>query len=156
VGTPADVFATSALTWGHSILASVEYSDARRAFNAAITEYAEAAASAVLAAATGDTAATGGAGSTAGTASPQATAAGHPAGRWPVAEAGTRLDAMKARIAEITHPWQLVQEPTPDLGGQHLISLYAMRHEVAEGAASVHDLVEQLTGTQRRKSHPVS
>jgi len=32
-GTPAEVFTTSALTWGHSILASVQYSDARRAFN---------------------------------------------------------------------------------------------------------------------------
>jgi alkylation response protein AidB-like acyl-CoA dehydrogenase len=150
VGTPADVFATSALTWGHSILASVEYSGARHAFNAAITEYAEAAASAVLAGEAGD------AGGGAGAASPRPAAAGHPAGRWPVAEAGTRLDAMKAKIAEITHPWQLIQEPAPDLGGQHLISLYAMRHEVAEGAASVHGLVEQLTGTQRRKSHPVS
>ncbi len=48
---------------------------------------------------------------------------------------------MKAKIAEITHPWQLVQGPAPDLGGQHLISLYAMRHEVAEGAARVHDLI---------------
>jgi hypothetical protein len=54
---------------------------------------------------------------------------------------------MKARIAEVTHPWQLVQEPTPDLGGQHLIGLYAMRHEITEGAASVHALAEQLTGT---------
>ena len=147
VGTPADVFATSALTWGHSLLASVEYSDARRAFSAAITEYAEAAASAVLA---------GEAGDAVRSVSPPRAAAGHPVGRWPIAEAGTRLDAMKARIAEITHPWQLVQEPTPDLGGQHLIGLYAMRHEVAESAASVHGLVEQLTGTQRRKSHPVS
>src|SRR5215469_8764631 len=32
-GALADVFTTSALTWGHSILASVQYSDARRAFN---------------------------------------------------------------------------------------------------------------------------
>jgi hypothetical protein len=70
-----------------------------------------------------------------------------PAGRWPVAEAGVLLDEMKAKIAEITHPWQLVQAPTPDLGGQHLIGLHAMRHEVAEGAATVHALVGQLTGT---------
>jgi hypothetical protein len=70
-----------------------------------------------------------------------------PSGRWPIAEAGVRLDAMKAKIAEFTHPWQLVQEPAPDLGGQHLIGLHAMRHEIAEGAASVHALVEQLTGT---------
>jgi hypothetical protein len=54
---------------------------------------------------------------------------------------------MKSKIAEVTHPWQLVQEPAPDLGGQHLISLYAMRHEVAAGAASVHALAGQLTGT---------
>jgi hypothetical protein len=57
------------------------------------------------------------------------------------------LDEMKAKIAEVTHPWPLVQAPAPDLGGQHLISLYAMRHEVAEGSATVHALVEQLTGT---------
>ena len=54
---------------------------------------------------------------------------------------------MKAKIAEITHPWQLVQAPAPDLGGQHLIGLHAMRHEVAEGSATVHALVSQLTGT---------
>src|ERR1700722_8387761 len=42
-GALADVFTTSALTWGHSILASVQHSAARRAFNAAITAVAEAA-----------------------------------------------------------------------------------------------------------------
>ena len=42
-GALADVFTTSALTWGHSVLASVQYSDARRAFNAAITAVAQAA-----------------------------------------------------------------------------------------------------------------
>jgi hypothetical protein len=68
--------------------------------------------------------------------------------RWPLAEAGVRLDAMKAKIAEITHPWQLVQEAAPDLGGQHLISLYAMRARITEGAAGVHALVEQLTGAK--------
>jgi alkylation response protein AidB-like acyl-CoA dehydrogenase len=124
-GTPGDVFTTSALTWGHSILASVQYSDARRAFNDAITWCAEAATPAAFAAGNG-----------------------RAAGRWPVAEAGVLLDAMKAKIAEITHPWQLVQEPAPDLGGQHLISLYALRHEVAEGAAHVHNLVTQVTGTK--------
>ena len=144
-GTPADVFTTSALTWGHSILASVQYSDARRAFNEAITAYAEAAVSDAFPV-------PGGPGATGPVVSGQAAQAGagfsgRPADRWPVAEAGTRLDAMKAKIAEITHPWQLLQAPTPDLGGQHLISLYAMRHEIAEGAASVHALVEQLTGT---------
>jgi hypothetical protein len=133
-GTPADVFTTSALTWGHSILASVQYSDARRAFNDAITSYAEAAVADALAGPVVPVV-------------PGQGASRRPDSRWPVAEAGIRLDAMKAKIAEITHPWQLVQEPTPDLGGQHLISLYAMRHEVTEGAASVHALVEQLTGT---------
>jgi hypothetical protein len=73
--------------------------------------------------------------------------AGHKPGRWPVAEASVLLDAMKAKIAEITHPWQLVQEPAPDLGGQHLISLYAMRHQVAAGAAQVRRLIAQITGT---------
>ena len=32
------------------------------------------------------------------------------------------------------------------LGGQHLIGLHAMRHEVAEGAAHVHGLIAQMTG----------
>jgi hypothetical protein len=180
-GRPADVFTTSALTWGHSILASVKYSDARRAFNDAITSYAEAALADVLAGlggpvsggpvsggtASGGTASGGtvsdgtvsGGTVSGGTVSgrtvfPGQEAGGRPAaGRWPVAEAGARLDAMKAKIAEITHPWQLVQEPTPDLGGQHLISLYAMRHEITAGAASVHALVEQLTGTTA-PAHP--
>jgi hypothetical protein len=125
-GAPADVFTTSALTWGHSVLASVQYSDARRAFNDAITACAEAATPAAFA---------------------DPKTSGGPPRRWPVAEAGLMLDELKAKIAEITHPWQLVQAPTPDLGGQHLISLHAMRHEVAEGSAAVHALVEQLTGT---------
>ena len=117
-GTPGDVFATSAIGWGHSILASVQYSDARRAFNAA-----------VAAATPADDGHRGGA---------------HPLDQWPVAEAGLRLDAMKARIADITHPWKLTPDEAPDLGGQHLIGVYAMRHEVAEGAGRVHDLVAQL------------
>jgi alkylation response protein AidB-like acyl-CoA dehydrogenase len=160
-GTPADIFTTSALTWGHSILASVQYSDARRAFDAALTAYAEAAAAAMSAAdpaAPGQSRASGAsagavAGQAAGPAEPAGPvpAASTPppggAGHWPVAEAGTRLDAMKARIGEVTHPWQLVQTPAPDVGGQHLIGLYAMRHEVAEGAARVHDLISQITGT---------
>ena len=151
-GTPGDVFTTSALTWGHSVLASVQYSNARRAFNDAITACAEA----VTPAAFADPADPPGppASARAATASPaderQAGTAGHPparpAGRWPVAEAGVLLDEMKAKIAEITHPWQLVQAPAPDLGGQHLIGLHAMRHEVAEGSATVHALVSQLTG----------
>jgi alkylation response protein AidB-like acyl-CoA dehydrogenase len=120
-GTPGDVFATSAIGWGHSILASVQYSDARRAFNAA-----------VAAATPTDSSADG------------HRDGGHPLDQWPVAEAGLRLDAMKARIADITHPWQLTPDETPDLGGQHFINIYAMRHEVAEGAGRVHDLVSQL------------
>jgi hypothetical protein len=138
-GTPGDVFTTSALTWGHSVLASVQYSDARRAFNDAITACAEA----VTPAAFGDPVDPPGSAAAPAAGRPP----GRPAGRWPVAEAGILLDEMKAKIAEITHPWQLVQAPAPDLGGQHLIGLYAMRHEIAEGSATVHALVEQLTGT---------
>jgi hypothetical protein len=159
-GTPAEVFTTSALTWGHSILASVQYSDARRAFNDAITACAEAATPAAFAGLAGPAAPASAAGAaSAADKADEASAAdevpagsagrppGRPTGRWPVAEAGTLLDEMKAKIGEITHPWQLVQAPTPDLGGQHLISLHAMRHEVAEGSATVHALVRQLTGT---------
>jgi hypothetical protein len=126
VGTPGDVFTTSAIAWGHSILASVQYSDARRAFNAALA----AASPASPASSAGLPADPGG---------------GHPLDQWPVAEAGLRLDAMKAKIAEITHPWALVPEQGPDLGGQRLISIYAMRHEVAEGADRVHDLITEIT-----------
>jgi hypothetical protein len=139
-GTPADVFTTSALTWGHSILASVQYSDARRAFNDAITAYADAATPAAFT----DPAAPA---SRVDRSVAQLGAVGRPTGRWPVADAGVLLDDMKAKIAGITHPWQLIQDQTPDLGGQHLIGLYAMRHEIAEGAATVHTLVERLTGT---------
>ena len=159
-GTPGDVFTTSALTWGHSILASVQYSDARRAFNDAITACAEAVTPAAFADPVDPpgapcppgsvVAGSGGAGTASAADGRQAGTAGRPpggpAGRWPVAEAGVLLDEMKARIAEITHPWQLVQAPTPDLGGQHLIGLHAMRHEIAEGSATVHALVNQLTG----------
>ena len=115
-GSPADVFTTSAIAWGHSILASVQYSDARRAFNAAVAAVDPA----------------------------PAVAGGHPLDQWPVAEAGLRLDAMKAKIAEITHPWPLVPDQAPDLGGQRLISIFTMRHEVAEGAARVLDLIGQI------------
>ena len=68
----------------------------------------------------------------------------HPLDQWPVAEAGLRLDAMKAKIAEITHPWPLVREPAPDLGGQHLISVFTMRNEVTEGARRVLSLTAQI------------
>ncbi|HXT91815.1 MAG TPA: hypothetical protein VN714_21485 [Trebonia sp.] len=142
VGTPGDVFTTSALTWGHAVLASVQYSDARRAYNDAITACADAATPAAFAE-------PGGPAEAHGPAVPDQGAAGSGSlARWPLAEAGVRLDAMKAKIAEITHPWQLVQEAAPDLGGQHLISLYAMRARITEGAAGVHALVEQLTGAK--------
>jgi len=117
-GAPGDVFTTSALGWGHSILASVQYSDARRAFNAAVAA-----------------AAAGG----------RPPGGGHPLDGWPAAEAGLRLDAMKAKIAEITHPWPRVPGPAPDLGGQRLIGIYTMRHEVAEGARRVLALTAQIT-----------
>src|SRR3984885_6624964 len=123
---PPDIFASSAIGWGHAILASVQYSDARRAFNAAM-----AAATAELA----DPVAGAGSGRSGGP---------HPLDQWPVAEAGLRLDDMKARIADVTHPWPLVADTTPDLGGQRLIGIYAMRHEGAGGAARVHDLLAQL------------
>jgi alkylation response protein AidB-like acyl-CoA dehydrogenase len=128
-GAPGDVFTTSAIGWGHSILASVQYSDARRAFNAAIAAVAAA--------------------HPAPPARPPLPApphpgGGHPLDQWPVAEAGLRLDAMKAKIAEITHPWPLVPGQAPDLGGQRLIGIFTMRHEVAEGAARVLDLASQV------------
>jgi alkylation response protein AidB-like acyl-CoA dehydrogenase len=72
--------------------------------------------------------------------------AGNPLDRWPVAEASLRLDALKARIADVTHPWPLVPEPGPDVGGQQLIAIFAMRHEVAEGAARVRALSASITG----------
>ncbi len=147
-GTPGDVFTTSALTWGHSILASVQYSAARRALDDAIAACAEAATPAAFAdpVAPASPAVSADSAVSAGHAGGRPGDAGGRAGRWPVAEASVLLDAMKAKIAAITHPWQLVQEPAPDLGGQHLISLHAMRHEVAEGAATVHALVSRLAG----------
>jgi alkylation response protein AidB-like acyl-CoA dehydrogenase len=120
-GAPSDIFTTSAITWGHSILASVEYSHARRAFNDAIVSLDR---------------------------RHDATLGAHPLDQWPVAEASLRLDAMKAKIAEITHPWPLVPEAGLDLGGQRLISLYTMRHQVADGAAHVHRLVGQMNSAQ--------
>jgi len=124
-GVPGDVFTTSAVGWGHSILASVEYSDARRAFNEAV---------AAVAAGLAPTA-------DAADAAPRGE---HPLDGWAVAEAGLRLDAMKAKIAEITHPWPLVREQAPDLGGQHLISVFTMRNEVSEGARRVLSLTAQI------------
>jgi hypothetical protein len=123
-GNPADIFATSALTWGHSLLASVWYSDVRRAFNAAVA-------------------------ASAGRAAGQ----GHPLDGWAVAEAGLRLDTMKDKIAEISHPWALVPPLAPDLGGQHLISIYSMRHEIDEGAARVRELISQFGGSPAIAAH---
>jgi hypothetical protein len=150
-GTPDDVFTTSVLTWGHSILASVQYSDARRALNDAITSLAQAVTPADFLASADSGPAEGGVPARAAGPVRDAAPAGRQAGadrHWPVAEAGVLLDAMKAKVADITHPWPLVQEPAPDLGGQHLISLYAMRHEVAEGAAQVHSLITRITGAE--------
>lgn len=119
-GTPSDVFTSSATAWGNSILASVEYSRARRAFNDAIIALDR---------------------------RHDASAGAHPLDQWPVAEASLRLDAMKSRIAEITHPWPLIREEGPDLGGQRLIGIYTMRHEVSEGAARISRLVREITSS---------
>ncbi|MBO0802572.1 MAG: acyl-CoA/acyl-ACP dehydrogenase [Nocardiopsaceae bacterium] len=119
-GAPSDVFTASAVTWGNSILASVQYSHARNAFNDAVVALDRR----------------------------HDASAGHPLDQWPVAEASLRLDAMKAKIAEITHPWPLIPEPVPDLGGQRLIGLYTMRHEVADGAAHVHALIEAMSAAR--------
>jgi alkylation response protein AidB-like acyl-CoA dehydrogenase len=119
-GTPGDVFSTSAIGWGHAILASVQYSDARRVFNLAIEAV-----------------------------NPRGTGTGgHPLDQWPVAEASLRLDAMKAKIAEITHPWPRVPGQEPDLGGQRLIGIFTMRHEVADGARRVLHLTAQIADAQ--------
>jgi hypothetical protein len=120
-GAPSDVFTASAIGWGCALLASVEFSAARRAFRqATIME---------------------------GAPRRKPGPGFHPLDRWPVAEASLRLDAMKARIADVTHPWPLVPEPGPDLGGQHIISVYAMRNEIAEGCAVVRRLSAQITST---------
>jgi hypothetical protein len=127
-GAPSDVFTTSAIGWGCSLLASVEFAAARQVFRHAVA-VAEA---------------------RAGGYSVQPRAAcppgSSPLDRWPVAEASLRLDALKARIAEVTHPWPLVPEPGPDLGGQQLIAIFAMRHEVVEGALRVRALSAAITG----------
>jgi hypothetical protein len=130
-GNPADIFATSALTWGHTLLASVQYADARRAFNVAIAAVTEAAKAA----------------------GPRPPRRGNPLDAWAVAEAGLRLDTMKSKIAEISHPWPLVPCATPDLGGQHLIGIHAMRHEVDAGAARVHELISHFGGSPVSSGH---
>ena len=126
-GAPSDVFTTSAVSWGCAVLASVEFSAARRAFRRACDL------------ARNETA------SSAGGADPGPRS---PLDQWPVAEASLRLDAMKARIADVTHPWPRIPEPGPDLGGQHLISVYAMRHEITEGSARVRALAAQIASSR--------
>jgi hypothetical protein len=116
-GAPSDVFTTSAVAWGNSLTASVQYADARRAFNDALIAFDR---------------------------RPAATAGQHPLNQWPVTEAGLRLDTMKSVIAGVTHPWPLVREPGPDLGGQQLIGIYTMRHQVEDGAAHVYRLIRQF------------
>ncbi len=132
-GAPEDVFTTSAIGWGHAILASVQYSDARRAFNQAVETVEQQSAAGALDGGALDGGGAGGGG------------AGHPLDQWPVAEAGLRLDGMKAKIAEITHPWPRVPGQEPDLGGQRLIGIFTMRHEVADGAMRVFGLTAQIT-----------
>lgn len=117
-GAPSDVFTASVTAWGHSLIASVQYSDARRAFNDAVTRAP----------------------------GPCPAGSSHVLDQWPVAEASLRLDTMKSKIAEITHPWPLVPGQDPDIGGQHLIGVYTMRHQVADGAAHVRRLL-RIIGT---------
>lgn len=118
-GSPADVFTTSAIGWGFSLLASVQYSIARSAFNDAVRRVAQ-------------TASGGGT---------------HPLDRWPVAEAGLRLDTIKSRIADVTHVWQPHKGRSADPGARELIKVLTVRHEVADGARRVLDLVAQITDT---------
>jgi alkylation response protein AidB-like acyl-CoA dehydrogenase len=116
-GSPADIFATSAIGWGSSLLASVQYSIARTAFNRAV------------AAVRCERAVEG---------------PGHPLDRWPVAEASLRLDGIKARIADVTHLWTPHSGRSADQGGRELIKVFTMRHEVCDGALRVLDLVAQI------------
>jgi alkylation response protein AidB-like acyl-CoA dehydrogenase len=135
-GAPSDVFTASAIGWGCSVLASVEFAAARRIFRQAVA-VAEALAGGYSVQPPG---------ADPPGADPQA---GYPLDRWPVAEASLRLDALKARIAEVTHPWPLAPEPGPDLGGQQLIAIFAMRHEVAEGADRVRALSAAIASAAR-------
>jgi hypothetical protein len=146
-GAPSDVFTASAVGWGCAVLASVEFSAARRDFRRACD----------LARGTADGSSDQAktvpfpreanrprsAGPRPGEAGP-----GSPLDQWPVAEASLRLDAMKARIADVTHPWPRVPEPAPDLGGQHLISVYAMRREITDGSARVRALAAQIASSR--------
>ena len=133
-GALSDVFASSAIGWGCGLLASVEFAAARREFRLAIASVSAAGPDA-------DDSITGSA--MAGTVA----VPGAP-DQWATAEASLRLDSMKARIAEITHPWPLVREPLPDLSGQHLISLFAMRHEITEGSRRVRELSLRIASSR--------
>jgi len=116
-GSPADVFTISALGWGFSVLASIQYSFARSAFNEAVRRVSRHAPGGVA----------------------------HPLDRWPVAEASLRLDTIKARIADVTHLWLPHEGRSADPGGRELIKVLTMRHEVADGARKVLDLVAQIS-----------
>jgi hypothetical protein len=141
-GAPSDVFTTSAIGWGCALLASVEFSAARQAFRRAA-----------------DTASRAAAPTSGPVPTPRQGASSvdpSPLDQWPVAEASLRLDAMKDRIAQVTHPWPRVPEPGPDLGGQHLISVYAMRREITVGATRVRALSAQIEASRNGSGSAVS
>jgi hypothetical protein len=142
-GAPSDVFTTSAVGWGCAVLASVEFSAARRAFRQAVDRLPAAAGPAPIPPQAPRLAAPSPA--PAARHSQEAGTRADHLDQWPVAEASLRLDGLKERIAEVTHPWPRVPEPGPDLGGQHLISVYAMRREVTEGSQRVRDLATAIT-----------
>jgi hypothetical protein len=116
-GSPADVFTISAMGWGFSLISSIQYSFARSAFNEAVRRVSRSA--------------PGG--------------AAHPLDKWPVAEASLRLDTIKSRIADVTHVWLPHAGRAADPGGRELIKVLTMRHEVADGARRVLDLVTQIS-----------
>ena len=118
-GSPADVFTISAMGWGFSLIASIQYSFARSAFNEAVRRVSRTAPAGVA----------------------------HPLDRWPVAEASLRLDTVKSRIADVTHLWLPHAGRGADPGGRELIKVLTMRHEVADGARRVLDLVAQISDT---------
>jgi hypothetical protein len=118
-GSPADVFTISAMGWGFSLIASIQYSFARSAFNEAVRRVSRSV--------------TGG--------------VSHPLDKWPVAEASLTLDTVKSRIADVTHVWQPHTGRATDPGGRELIKVLTMRREVADGARRVLDLVAQITDT---------
>jgi alkylation response protein AidB-like acyl-CoA dehydrogenase len=116
-GSPADVFTISAMGWGFSLISSIQYSFARSAFNEAVRRVSRSAPTGVA----------------------------HPLDKWPVAEASLRLDTIKSRIADVTHVWLPHAGRAADPGGRELIKVLTMRHEVANGARRVLDLVAQIS-----------